>query len=710
MASCWSDSRLHKGVKSHLGVMDTDEVWKMKQREGMGRKPVRKSNKDDYSKAKGIASLTGRSYPVNLMSVVSRGASGNEEKAYESMQFQLDFKASLMGVHIYDEEGEFFSRQSSMSSLISEKIRSGMACISCGSEGQQGHLIDPRGNKRGVTIVATSIMSHAGVREQSGKPLGDNGSRRDVKGTASRPEKSKAASGTIYPSPQIGSDTNSSILNPKHLNTADARATGKRRPGDRTLGQLLGKSSFDGGVEAAQICSRYHQRTQSSADIAAKNDKCSPGSWVDSRASCPAALTFSERLFGYEFSRNLSKRLNLPTEQCAPSTQVGANEWQDSSHLGRCSISVHGMSDYDDTDEDDIIIEDDTIFQISNKLALPCSRERQHGEIATSEAKPRPSVERWSSNRKSYNLDLKQLPVKILSIDINGSRYHRSADPGCSSFRAKVDVSERDIPQSSLTCGGDVEPRRAKIAGDDPLTSDSRWLEFESEMNDFVLNSGRLKSDKTHEPDLEKPALEQVKDGLEKLKKDRTKMDEENFPFNTPVASSFLFGNGGTKPPQDAHKQFQATSLSTMPNPLVQETEFDTEDLDHSDAYHDPDDCDDDGGFISDTDSSLTTFSLGAEADSYGGLLDQPPQYALSRSFNCVRDVVDHNFGYLDIESLSGRFSVDVRRDKRLGKGDLTARQGIRLGMMKAQKPSSRRSLSPCLVCLSCWHQRPQDA
>ncbi|XP_024357170.1 uncharacterized protein [Physcomitrium patens] len=700
MAGCWNDNRLQKVVRSHLDATDMDQVWKIKESEDRGRLRTRKPDKDNKSKTQVVPPLSRKSHPRNVTSFEGRRVSSDEVKAHEPKLVQLNLKPSLMGVHVCDEEDQFFSRQSSMTSVISDKFRSGIACISCGSEGQQGLLVDTHGRKRGTSVMATSISSNAGKGDKGGIPLAENDIHLNENGTVPYLEKSNVASSMFYPSPRLRSGVNSSIPNSPHSTFG---TSGTDHTTDKKFKHRLGKSrlqkSSDTGVETTQNNSQDNGKIQSNNGSAAKMNRRSSMSAADPKVICPAAPTFSERLFGYEFSRDRSQRLYQPDTKCT-STQIGANEWQHSLHPGRCSISIHAMSDYDDTDEDDIIIEDDVIFQIPNDLALHCSQEH-HADPATGGAKRKPSVERWSSNRKSFNLDLEQIPANTLSINVNGSRHHRSTEPGKSvKSRAKLDVSQRDISLSSLNSSVDGGSRRLKIGALDSFASERRrWLDFESELNDFVLNSGRLKMDITHEPDLDEPDLEQVKNELNKFQDDRAKMDEAAFPFNSPVASSFVFGNDGVKCPEDAHQQHLTISISLIPRILVSEMELDNEDFEHSDAYHDPDDIDADDGSISDTNSSLTTFSL--EADSNGGLIDPHPQWVSNRSFKYVTDVVDHNSRYLDIECQSGRFSVDLRRDKRLDKADHVSRPAMKLRMLKTQKTSSRRSLlSPCLPFL----------
>jgi len=361
------------------------------------------------------------------------------------------------------------------------------------------------------------------------------------------------------------------------------------------------------------------------------------------------------------------------------------------------------VSDYEDTDDDDIIIEGDIVFEIPSEAPFRCSHDQQHyAELVMVRAKPRPSSERWSSNKKSFHLNLEQQTMN--GTGTQPQQRSSTGDPESRVVRAreKLDVSHRDISLRSSLDGGS---RRMKQLS--PSSSErSGWLEFESQMDDFVPEAGRLKIDVTYEPDFDRPFFEQANNKLPPG--DGAKMDEDYFPFSSPIASSFLFDEpSGKKRSEGAH----AASIASMARTVVLEMDFDNDDLDHSDdAFHDPED-----GSISDTDSSLTTFSLEAESScSVQGQIDQHTQWISTRSFNYLREVVDHNSGFLNIESRSGRFSVDLRQEKWLEKVEhphSNISRPVRVSMRRSAQLKSKRSLlAPCLVCLSCIHQRPAQA
>lgn len=705
------------GHSSYLAVTGMDQAKKMNQHEETSRQLARKFRRAKSISGGCLIPVKRKSQRGIVTTLDGQGDVRDKVEADESKVVQLNLKASLMGVKIYGDKNHFFSRQSSMSSnRRSDKFRAGVAIPCC--RGGRPSVDGTEKIHHGISIVASSKMPQEHKRAQNGTHVGENRTHLDRRSATSSSEMFIADSGVLNPSPQVGNNANSSILNAVHFTIDDSSENGCGRVTEK-LYELLGQSRLqkcddDGGLDMTR-------RKHSSSSVATETDKYSDAaSTLDPRISSASSLTFSEILFGYEFSRESPQRSHQPDRKSPQaSTKLGSNAtWQLNNQLGQYSMSFPATPGYDDTDDDDIILEDDIIFEVPNEIALHCSHDQRHyAELVMVGAKPRPKRERWSSSKRSFNLELEQqFPVKPLSINVNRNRQQRHQsdrlDPGRSvNARAKLDVSHRNITcLSSLNSSFNAGSRRLKGGTISSFRSDrSAWLELESEMDDFVLDSGRLKIDMKYEPefinrpDLFKPDLEQVDSRTvsNKFQDDGAKMDEEDFPFNSPIASTFVFGDGLRKCSEDAHTSLSSMSRSTR---LVVETNFDNEGLDHSDAYRDPDD-----GSISDTDSSLTTFSL--EADSAGLSLDQPALWVSTRSFNYLREVVDHNSGFLDIESRSGRFSIDLRQEKRLGRVDHPPRPGMRRNVRKTdQKPSSRRSLlSPCLVCVACWHQRPQD-
>lgn len=172
-------------------------------------------------------------------------------------------------------------------------------------------------------------------------------------------------------------------------------------------------------------------------------------------------------------------------------------------------------------------------------------------------------------------------------------------------------------------------------------------------------------------------------------------MDENDFPFNSPIASSFVFGGTDKNPMGDSQEPLPVPRMM-LPKSVASLAETESSDLHLSDNYHDPE-----TGSITDSDESLT-YSLEKEAN---GVLDQPPQWVPTRSFNYVKEVVDGigsssrgTSGFVEI-GRSGRFSIDLQRGQKIDKAEHLRSPTASLRIVKAEKPAKRSLLSPCLVC-----------
>lgn len=182
------------------------------------------------------------------------------------------------------------------------------------------------------------------------------------------------------------------------------------------------------------------------------------------------------------------------------------------------------------------------------------------------------------------------------------------------------------------------------------------------------------------------------------LQDDRDAVDEENFPFNSPIASSFVFREAdkkrmSTDGTNSATRNIMSgrTFGKLSIGPAVGEYK-----APHMSSSHDPN-----VRSMTDSESSHVAH-LARDAH---GILDQPPQWVPTRSFSYVKEVVDamglssrELSGYLEIGG-SGRFSIELESGPRLeykdqaGSPDHDVSQRLR--------PSRRSILSPCLVWFS---------
>lgn len=188
------------------------------------------------------------------------------------------------------------------------------------------------------------------------------------------------------------------------------------------------------------------------------------------------------------------------------------------------------------------------------------------------------------------------------------------------------------------------------------------------------------------------------------VKDARAKVDEEDFPFDNPIASSFLFQEAVKTPSFAATREQSDHGRASLHKAVISVIDSENDELQFSDNYHDPED-----GSVSDSDGSHISVGL-----------REGSEWVSSRSFKEFRDRVDgmqcfsgslmSDFsgralsGYLDL-GRSGRFSVDLQRGQKLDKAQHPHTPDVRLSIFKSEKSSSKRSiLSPCLVRLFSLH------
>lgn len=181
---------------------------------------------------------------------------------------------------------------------------------------------------------------------------------------------------------------------------------------------------------------------------------------------------------------------------------------------------------------------------------------------------------------------------------------------------------------------------------------------------------------------------------------DRAKVNEAAFPFNNPIASSFLF--------REAAENSQSSSPDAASRVLAERTttalhkadsENDSELHFGGDVYHDPEDAS-----ITESEASPRWNSIRQHSFDYvrevavgsSGLSSR----ALSRLLLIERS---------GMEITDGRFSVDLQRGQKLDKAMHPRTPDARLRVFSSEKSSKRSILSPCLVrssihCLHSYH------
>ncbi|KAG0631149.1 hypothetical protein M758_1G231200 [Ceratodon purpureus] len=627
--------------------------------------------------------------------------SADESEPHEPKVVQLNLKSSLMGVHISDDdEGLFFSRQSSMSSMLSEKFRSRPFKW----ESEPGRHVEQRKSK--IDIPSSPLMPPKSSRGDSGllftQPLSalNNG----------KPQASvRTPSGLLYPCPNPGSRPNSCQLNAAHFTfdsnlltpEHEASASGTNDFTERIFKKLVGQSRLRESSSKEDDLSGNLDAHSDFITIGGDDLSVSPVSTLD----VPQSPTSSERSL-----RGISKRKSLRRRSDDANSIVAAQVGpvdpttpRPKSQLAQYLMSITALT------ED--AIDDDDLEGPSEVAWLEPDDNPYHPDLPVVEGytsvhgKKKPTHERWSSNSSSWNLSLVQKPLRTVSTIVRRQHHHATV-PGRYSKkgnrRGKVDA----IMPASLTMsydGGTIRSRAVRKGTRSELNSGrSWWPEIGSGRKSSVFAcSGRLQMEVSAEPDLHEPDMEQANNMKNRRQEDaRAKVDEEDFPFENPIASSFVFQEAA-KSESSAGKREQSDSRVALHKAVISVIDSENDELLFSDNYHDPED-----GSLTDSD----TFSLDREGQN--GLLDQPPQWVSSRSFDYVRDMVDIGLsgraldmsgrglsGFLEV-GRSGRFSVDLQRGQILDKAHHPRTPDVRLRIFKSEKTGKRSILSPCLPFL----------
>ncbi len=266
-------------------------------------------------------------------------AEEEEEEAHEPRVVQLNLKASLMGVHIVDDEETFFSRQSSLSSMTTEKFRSaGKVPFKWEAEPGKpieppapsdkdpiGFLLPPPGSRAQSGVLQFPHQLHGtGGRPPSGMLLyppqaGGASTRPQISGNMLQhnPTQRDAHSGMLVPHPPAttpGSRGNSGmIMNAAFFSIGGAGATGGLAAGtdglppstsglnltEKIFKKLVGQSRLSQAAREYknEDFDRSHSRREFNLhDVDVDSD--SRVSTLDLPDSCPASPSSSERSFG----------------------------------------------------------------------------------------------------------------------------------------------------------------------------------------------------------------------------------------------------------------------------------------------------------------------------------------------------------------------------------------------------------------------------
>lgn len=436
--------------------------------------------------------------PKSRLSIRHDQDSGDEAEVHEPRVVALNLKASLMGVHILDDDEElFFSRQSSMSSMISDKFREA-GTVPFKWEAEPGKPIDQP--KQKIDAPQVPLMPPPGSRSHSGvlypQPLGAN---------FGRPQ-----SGMLFPhgGPTTQSDASHPAAGRPLSGVSDASTSG---PGvnltEKTLFRKLvwqSKANDKGGGDSGTRSLRDSQ-----SDLEVREDESdSPVSTLDLRHSNPVSPSSSERSFRHKWTRKSLRGRNEDAVAAQVAGPANPTAPRPKSQLAQYLMSLSAMSD-SATDDEDVILEG------PSEVAWHQPEELQyHPELPVVEGYrsygKRPTHERWTANSSSWNLSLVQKPLKTVSTIVNRSKHHHTTAPAVTSRKSKR--GKDGILPISLRASYDGGLRDIQRGMKPEKNSGrSRWPDYgTSGRNNYFLGSGRLQIDVAEEPDLEEPDMEQA--------------------------------------------------------------------------------------------------------------------------------------------------------------------------------------------------------
>ena len=378
--------------------------------------------------------------------------SGTDESSPDAHIMKLNLRASLMGVHILDDETEmFFSRQ--VSNASSNNFQTG-GTVPFTWEVEPGQPVQP-----------------AAWPEPSMGPLTPPPGSRPVSGLlyhgqfANRP-----ASGLLYYGPQSGSRPPSGAHYSGQLDLGpDTQFGNGMQFSERLFKKLVGQSraatttnsimQYDGvavskskrrGESSTETLDRHFGHYSSDIRYDQDNDSVSPTSTLDHHETESFPSSESERFYPSR-NPNLTRYLDSHTPRGRHSSQdTSTSASRPSSQLAQCLLSLTAMAD-DTTDEDDIIFEqpsttaplwqpqvqpqvqpaeppmDWPIVQYQGPSTKP---QHKHPKTGSSPKSGR-TIERWSSNSSSWNLSLVSKPKStVTKVSVSGSKKSRRHSSG----------------------------------------------------------------------------------------------------------------------------------------------------------------------------------------------------------------------------------------------------------------------------------------
>lgn len=452
--------------------------------------------------------------------------SPDECEPHEPKVVQLNLKSTLMGVHILDDDEErFFSRQSSMSSMLSEKFRSPAPLpFKWEPEPRKPHE-EPKAK---IDIPSSPLLLPPSTRGSRGvvsafnngnsnpsAPIGNTRSPFSHPSSDENPQSSTRStrnpSGLLYPCANPSSRPNSCQLNAALFTFDDnlltmeheASPSGGNDITERIFQKLVGQSRLHVSTSNAAGSSDFNTSVH---DLSV-----SPVSTLD----VPPSPTSSERSFrGTSKRKSLRRRSEDANSVAAAKLEpIDPSIPRPKSQLAQYLMSITALT------ED--AIDDDDLEGPSEVAWLEPDDNPYHPDLPVVEGytsthgKKKPTHERWSSNSSSWNLSLVQKPLRTVSTIVSRRQHQHATVPGRASKKGnrvgKVDA----IMPISLTMsydGGALRSRTLRKTSRSEMNSGrSWWPEIGSGRRSSVFAcSGRLQMEVAAEPDLHDPDMEQA--------------------------------------------------------------------------------------------------------------------------------------------------------------------------------------------------------
>lgn len=324
----------------------------------------------------------GRPKGPNAASSSNWPAETSDESSPDAHIMKLNLRASLMGVHILDDETEmFFSRQVSNASSNTHIFQSGAGAVSLQpipwAEPSMGPLTPPPGSG---LLYPTSGLLYYGPPPQS--DLG--------------PDPAMHFSEKLF-----------------------KKLVGQSRAYDEAKSKRRGESS-------TETLDRHFGHYSSDMRTDPDNDSVSPTSTLEHPETESSPSSESERFYP---SRNPSLARYLDAHTSRARYEASTSAARPSSQLAQCLLSLTAMAD-DTTDEDDIIFEQPSTtaplqpdWPVVEYQAPPTKPQHRHPKSATTSPKSGRTIERWSSNSSSWNLSLLSKPKStVTKVSVSGSR------------------------------------------------------------------------------------------------------------------------------------------------------------------------------------------------------------------------------------------------------------------------------------------------